>query len=108
MADADSLQSPNDLGATDYPILADDTPERAAERFRLAMQLMRQHEAPAIPLNYALCYFYAAGSNLLFNEKMDHQLNHGITRPRRALSCVISRRAVTPRWPNCSRTCYRW
>lgn len=69
-------QTPFDLNTADYPILANDLPERAAERFRLALQLIRKHDAPVIPLNYALCYFYVAGSNLLFNENMDRHINH--------------------------------
>lgn len=61
--------------ATEALLLEGETPERAAEYCRLALQQIKQHDAPLIPLNYALFYFYIAGRNQFFNEKMEANLS---------------------------------
>ena len=60
-----------------FPLLQNDTPERAAEIFRLGLQQLSRFQAPPIPLNYALCYFYSAGTDLRLREKMDAVLGGG-------------------------------
>jgi diguanylate cyclase len=61
----------------EFPLLANDTPERAAEYCRLALQKINQHDATLVPLNYALFYFYVSGHSQLLNEKMETLLSKG-------------------------------
>jgi diguanylate cyclase len=61
----------------DYPLFDNTAPERAAELFRLALAELKRFGAPPIPLSYALCYFYAAGTDVALREKMDALLNDG-------------------------------
>lgn len=75
--DKEEPRAGDELNTADFPFLEDETPATAAEYSRLALQLIGKRHAPAIPLNYALFYFYVAGTNLLFNEKMDLLLGDG-------------------------------
>jgi diguanylate cyclase len=63
------------LDNTDFPLLSDERPERAAEYCRLALQQIQRHSATLVPLNYALFYCYVAGHNQQLNEKMEALLN---------------------------------
>lgn len=70
----DDMQDADELLINDFPFLHDESPERAAAYCRLALERIGEQRTSAIPLNYALFYFYAAGSNTLFNAKMDRLL----------------------------------
>lgn len=69
--DEDTPCSERRSGTADFPLLQDETPERAAEYFRLALQQINQRGTSIVPLNYALFYFYVSGRHQLLNEKMD-------------------------------------
>src|SRR5687768_2746322 len=49
----------------------------SAEILRLALPLMSKFKIPVTPRNYAVWYEYAAGSNLVLNQKIDHLINTG-------------------------------
>ena len=49
----------------------------SAEILRMALPLMSKFRIPVTPRNYAVWYEYAAGSNLILNQKIDHLINTG-------------------------------
>jgi diguanylate cyclase len=76
-ADGENACGEGPPDGSDFPLLRDETPERAAEYFRLALQQINRYGTPLVPLNYALFYFYVSGSHQLLNEKMDNILAGG-------------------------------
>ena len=71
----DESQPGDEIAVTDYPFLAEEDPARAAEHFRLAVaRLGKIDGATPIPLNYALFYFYVAGTNSRFNAMLDRMI----------------------------------
>ena len=71
----DETQPGDEIAVTDYPFLAEEDPAKAAEHFRLAIARLGQLDGAApIPLNYALFYFYVAGTNTRFNAMLDRMI----------------------------------
>lgn len=74
----EDIPSGDEIAVTDYPFLAEEAPDKAAEHFRLAIaQLGKIDGATPIPLNYALFYFYVAGANARFNGMLDRMIGAG-------------------------------
>jgi diguanylate cyclase len=49
----------------------------SAEILRMALPLMSKFNIPVTPRNYAVWYEYAAGSNVVLNQKINHLINSG-------------------------------
>lgn len=59
-------------------MLYDESPERAAELFRLALALLGEHKLMASPVNYTLCYEYLSGRKPELINDFDNLVNSDV------------------------------
>src|SRR5690349_10625834 len=66
----------------------------SAELLRLVLPLMSRHKIPVTPMNYAVWYEYAAGTNEKLNTRLDAAMKLGVDNVTEDLTISLYREFV--------------